>query len=136
MSAERLPRASRIRSAREIRQILRGGDRWGGQAVDIFTARSPAGRPRIGVVVPSYGRTLVQRNRVKRRLREIARREWLPGARQASVPWDILLRARPAAYDASFAFLREALCRAFERIGSSAPTDETGSTVNAPCSPV
>jgi ribonuclease P protein component len=54
--------------------------------------------PRVGVVVPKYGRNIVDRNRTKRRLRELARLRLLPVMGQA----DLLLRAKPEAYRSSF----------------------------------
>jgi len=49
-------------------------------------------------VVPKYRRNIVDRNRVKRRLRELARTRILPLV--GSI--DVLLRAKPEAYGASF----------------------------------
>jgi ribonuclease P protein component len=54
--------------------------------------------PRIGIVVPKHGRNIVDRNRTKRRIREIARLQLLPAVRGL----DVLLRAKPKAYAASF----------------------------------
>ena len=54
--------------------------------------------PRVGVVVPKYGRKIVDRNRTKRRLRELARIRLLPLIGQV----DLLLRAKPEAYHSSF----------------------------------
>jgi ribonuclease P protein component len=54
--------------------------------------------PRVGVVVPKHGRNIVDRNRTKRRLREIVRLRMLPVIGKV----DLLLRARPKAYTASF----------------------------------
>jgi ribonuclease P protein component len=54
--------------------------------------------PRVGVVVPKYGRTIVDRNRTKRRLRELARLRLLPVIDRV----DVLLRAKPQAYHSSF----------------------------------
>jgi len=54
--------------------------------------------PRVGVVVPKYRRNIVNRNRTKRQLRELARTRILPVAGRV----DVLLRAKPEAYGASF----------------------------------
>lgn len=89
--------------------------------MDVFLTDSPAGRPRLGVVVPLHGHNAVERNRLQRQLREIARREWLPGARQQGREADLLLRARPAAYDAAFGQLREAVLRALGESDWTAP---------------
>jgi ribonuclease P protein component len=57
--------------------------------------------PRAGIVVPKHRRKIVERNQVKRRLRELVRIMLLPGL--AGI--DILIRAKPEAYDSSFAQL-------------------------------
>ena len=54
--------------------------------------------PRVGVVVPKYGRSIVDRNRTKRRLRELARLKLLPVLERV----DVLVRAKPEAYGSSF----------------------------------
>ena len=59
---------------------------------------SPLGHPRVGVVVPRYSGPAVDRNRLKRRLRELVRTRLLPSAPSV----DIVIRARPEAYAASF----------------------------------
>ena len=54
--------------------------------------------PRVGIVVPKHRRKIVERNRVKRRLREIVRTGLLPELRAI----DLLIRAKPEAYSSSF----------------------------------
>jgi ribonuclease P protein component len=54
--------------------------------------------PRVGVVVPRYRHNIVSRNRVKRRLRELARIRLVPNL--GSV--DLLIRAKPPAYVTTF----------------------------------
>ena len=88
---------------------MRTGRRTTGSLVDVFTAPSPEHRPRIGVVVPRYGNSAVARNRVRRRLKEFARREWMPLARANGDEHDVILRAKPAAYGASYRRLRTSL---------------------------
>lgn len=75
----------------------------------MFISASPALHPRLGVVVPKHRRRIVERNRLKRRLREIGRVILLPMLRTAEAPLDLLVRARPEAYGASFAELRDDL---------------------------
>lgn len=67
----------------------------------IWTDNS-AGHPRLGLIVPRFQATAVARNRLRRRLREIWRRE-LQGAMPAV---DLVIRARRAAYQAPFGALR------------------------------
>jgi ribonuclease P protein component len=57
----------------------------------------------VGIVVPKHGKDAVERNRLKRRLRELVRGELL--ARLGAT--DVLIRARPEAYRATFGALRE-----------------------------
>lgn len=53
---------------------------------------------RIGIVVPKYTHNSVERNRLKRRLRELLRRTVLPLA----LPLDVVVRARREGYAATF----------------------------------
>lgn len=66
---------------------------------------SESGHPRVGIVVPRYRHTAVARNRVRRRLRELMRRRVL--ASLGSI--DLVVRARPDAYDAASPELRAEL---------------------------
>lgn len=80
------------------------------------------GHPRMGLIVPKFQSTAVARNRLRRRLTEIWRREIQ--ARQG--PRDLIVRARPEAYGASFAELRLellALAKAFSDDGRAATDD-------------
>lgn len=85
----------------------------------MFVASSPVPYPRLGVVVPRHKQKVVRRNLVKRRLKEIARTELLPRLREAGRPLDVMLRARPEAYAASFAELRDEIVRLTEALCSS-----------------
>lgn len=67
---------------------------------------------RVGIVVPKHKHSGVERNRLKRRLRELARLRLLPTLPAGAV----LLRARPEAYRAEF----EALARDVERAAREA----------------
>jgi ribonuclease P protein component len=53
------------------------------------------------VIVPRHGHTAVDRNKLKRRVREIVRLELLPHLPAL----DLVIRARPSAYAQSFAAL-------------------------------
>jgi len=84
--------------------------------VEIFFAPSPAGFSRLGLIVPKHGRRIVERNLLKRRLREIARRQVLPALDGRGVSVDLLIRARRQAYEADFEELRNALRNATEEL--------------------
>jgi ribonuclease P protein component len=85
----------------------------------VFVASSPVAYPRLGLVVPRHRQKVVRRNLVKRRLREIGRTEILPRLEEAGLPLDLMVRARPEAYGASFAQLREELLQLMEELCSS-----------------
>ena len=66
--------------------------------------------PRVGIIVPMHGHTAVERNRVKRRLREIVRTQGI----LSSSAETMVVFALPSAYRLSFEKLRmelTELCR-------------------------
>jgi ribonuclease P protein component len=63
------------------------------------------GHPRMGLIVPRFQSSAVARNRLRRRIREIWRRE----LQQHQPAWDLVIRTRPEAYSAEFGALREDL---------------------------
>jgi ribonuclease P protein component len=67
----------------------------------------------VGIIVPKHRHSIVERNRLKRRLREIIRQDILP---LISVPVDIVVRAGPRAYEASFDMLRTELTTGVRRV--------------------
>ena len=73
-----------------------------------------SGHPRLGLIVPKYQASAVARNRLRRRLREIWRRELQPHQAQ----WDLVIRARREAYGASFDALRGQLLAWHEAVQS------------------
>ncbi len=67
---------------------------------------------RVGFVVPRYKQSAVARNRLKRRLRELARLEWLP----VLPPMDVVVRVIPPAYQRDFEALRAEMRTALDRL--------------------
>lgn len=115
-----LPRQARITSSEEIRTLFRRGKRSRTRHLDAFVSPSPAPFARLGVVVPKHRNTIVRRNRLKRRLRELGRTLLLPALGNRGETLDVLLRARPEAYAASFDALREELATLSEELCSRA----------------
>ena len=74
--------------------------------LDLFTRPSPVSTSRLAIIVPRYQHTAVRRNLLRRRLREIGRRQVLPVLGEAL---DVAVRARAGAYAASFETLRKEL---------------------------
>jgi ribonuclease P protein component len=96
------PRAQRLARASEIELVKRTGKRIKSGRMDVRVAASPSSRARVGVIVPKYGRLIVERNRLRRRLRELVRLRMLPALRERALERDVLIRALPSAYSASF----------------------------------
>lgn len=77
---------------------------------------------RVGLVVPKHGRSAVERNTLKRRLRELSRTVLLPDAPAV----DIVIHTRPSAYRLEFAELStlvEQLRLQIHRVAASLPGD-------------
>jgi ribonuclease P protein component len=66
----------------------------------------------VGLVVPLHRHTAVDRNRLKRRLREVVRQELLPRLG----PLDVVFRTTEAAYRLPFDGLRAAVGEAGRRL--------------------
>lgn len=118
---QRLPRAARITASEEIRTLFRRGKRKRTRHLDVFVSTSPVAHSRWGVVVPKHKHRIVERNLVKRRLREIGRTEALPRLASKGRALDLMVRARPEAYGASFADLRAEIVQVVEELCSTGP---------------
>ena len=80
--------------------------------MDVRAIASLRASARVGIVVPRYKHTAVARNRLKRRLRELVRVEWLP---VLSV-MDVVIKAIPPAYERDFDALRVEMRQAVARL--------------------
>ena len=105
----RFPRSVRVTQTREIRALLKGGTRKKTPNLDVFFLSSTATHSRWGIIVPKHRHSIIERNRVKRRLREIGRTRVLPRLRESGLTLDVLVRARREAYDAGFRTLKAEL---------------------------
>jgi ribonuclease P protein component len=104
-ASARFPRAHRLARASEIRRCLTTGRRRRLEHLDMIWTDNTTGHPRLGLIVPKFQASGVARNRLRRRLKEIWRRDL-----QAHQPaWDLVIRARRESYGASFGQLREQL---------------------------
>ena len=101
----RVPRAHRLARASDIRRCLTTGQRRRVGHLEMIWTDNLTGHPRMGLIVPRYQSSAVARNRLRRRIREIWRRE----LQQHQPAWDLVIRARREAYTAPFAALREDL---------------------------
>lgn len=113
-----LPRERRITTRREIAGLLRA-ERARGPALELYWRPASGPLSRATCITPKHGRTGVERNRLRRRLKELMRSILL--SREEARDW--LVRARPEAYDLGFDELRAALTTLTGR--ADGPADET-----------
>jgi ribonuclease P protein component len=108
----RLPRARRLARASDIRRCLTEGRRRRLEHLDMIWIDNQTGQPRMGLIVPKFQTSAVARNRLRRRLREIWRRD----IQIQQPPGDLLIKARREAYNASFEELRSELLAWRDRV--------------------
>lgn len=94
----------RLTRTADLELVRREGKRIRTASLEVRYLASLLHAHRIGIIVPRFRQTAVARNRLKRRLRELTRREW-PALLADRAPLDLVLRAAPAAYAADFARL-------------------------------
>ena len=70
--------------------------------LDVRFAPSALPQPRVGLIVPKHKHSAVDRNRLRRRLRELIRVQLLPAVDKG----DAMIRAKPDAYEVPFSSLR------------------------------
>lgn len=117
------PRERRIHRAREIRAIVSQGRTSDGPNLKMHVIANPehASPARAAVVVPRFGRTAVERNRLKRRLRELTRLHLLEAPELLG--GDFVVRARAGAYERTFGELRAELLRIVACLGRGGGRD-------------
>jgi ribonuclease P protein component len=87
----------------ELQRVIREGKRYRTSHLDVRATPSPLGHPRVGFVVPKFNRTAVQRNRLKRQLRELTRLRLL----RELPAVDVVVRVRRETYDVPFTALTQ-----------------------------
>lgn len=88
------------------------GKRLRTKHLDVRILASPQFHPRVGFVVPKYGRSAVSRNRIKRQLREIIRTSILA----VLPPVDVVIKAYPSVYTAAFSTLADELLEILSKV--------------------
>jgi ribonuclease P protein component len=117
-----LERQHRLTATSEFTSTTRAGRRAGSRTLVVhLAARRPTNgdAPRAGFAVARSVGNAVTRNRVKRRLRHLVRERLprLPGSA------DLVVRALPAAGEASYAALGRDLDHALDRLGLGDPAE-------------
>lgn len=118
-------RSARLRKHSDFQKVYRNGRRIFCTHMTFFFLRRDAGpvaqeskdpEPvRVGFTVPRILGTAVERNRIRRRLREAVRL----GLGAAGNAVDIVIHPKKSVQKADFAVLREEIAQAFQRIRSS-----------------
>lgn len=108
-----MPTLEMLRHKADFDAIGRHGTVRSSGLLVLRSARTERPGTRIGLSTPRTLGGAVQRNRVRRRLRDLLRGQL--GAMSSG--WDLLLIARPEAGSATYAELREALRSLLERSG-------------------
>jgi ribonuclease P protein component len=103
------PKNLRLLKRAEFRKVYEQGERRSGQLAAIFWRPNGLDRCRLGITVPARVGNAVVRNRIKRRVREVFRREG------SSIPagWDVVLNPRASTAQVPFSTLRRELLRLF-----------------------
>jgi ribonuclease P protein component len=96
---------------------MQKGKRIRAAHLEVRVLASPLPQSRVGIIVPRHRRSAVERNRLKRRLRELVRIEVL-GVLRKRPPIDVTIRATPAAYAAPLPTLRQDVASITERLRS------------------
>jgi ribonuclease P protein component len=103
-----LKRRLRLRRQREFQAAFSGKRFYSGKALVAFAIPSQLGVSRVGVTVSRAVKSSVDRNRARRRLRELARTRLLGGDSPLTgqgIRYDVVLIARPATLTSTFAEL-------------------------------
>jgi len=98
LTSEGYSRSRRLALASEIQKVVRNGRRHRTKTLHISWLPNGLEHPRLGVVVPLFGNTAVARNRLRRQLREVARRRLMP----LLMPIDLVIKPRASAYRTTF----------------------------------
>jgi ribonuclease P protein component len=117
-------RRARVRRRSDFQAAMRGRRFHSGPALVGFAVPSEQAESRVGVTVSRTIKGATERNRARRRLREVARTNLLgpdsPLAR-VGIRYDVVLIARPAALEVSFADLRAEASTAALRLAQVKP---------------
>lgn len=89
--------------------MLKAGRRLRTEHLEVRTIDSLLLHARVAVVVGKHGHQIVERNKLRRRLRELARQRILPGLGGV----DIVIRAMASAYGATF----DELAKEIDKVG-------------------
>jgi ribonuclease P protein component len=101
------PKQLRLLRRVDFRRVYEKGQRRSASLCTVFLCSNGLGHSRLGITIPARVAKAVERNRIKRRLREVFRlnRSVLPKG------WDVVVNPRAQAAEAAFAKLEREFLR-------------------------
>ena len=114
-----MKRRFRLRKQSDFRSVIDGKRVYSGRSLVAFAVEGASSDSRVGVTVSRNVKGSVDRNRARRRLREVAREHLLGPDSPLSgvgIRYDVVLIARPAALEVPFADLKEDMEQAALRL--------------------
>ncbi len=119
---QQLHRSERLTAGADFTRCYRHGRQLRTGYFTVYAYDRGEGVSRLGLAVGKAVGIAVMRNRVKRRLRELFRRQ------KALVPrgYDLFVRALPASASAPYAGLEAAWCEAMAKLRAAEMSDHTG----------
>jgi ribonuclease P protein component len=114
----RFPRTAKLLKHSDFQRVYKGGKRHFSELMTVFFMTRPDGElgPRVGITVPRALGGAVQRNRIKRRMREAVRLHL--AELESNV--DVVFNPKKSAADAEFMQIESEVKRAFEVIQKAA----------------
>ena len=94
--------------------MIKAGSRLRTEHLEVRSVASLLSRVRLAVIVGKHRHTIVERNKLRRRLRELARTRLIPFHREL----DVVIRSFPSAYDTEFDVLRREVEEISKKLGS------------------
>ncbi len=119
-----MKRRYRLRRKADFQSALKGRRIYSGRGLVALAIPSDRPETRVGVTVSRKLRNSVERNRARRRLRELARLAILgsdSGDPGRGIRYDVVLIARPAALTLRYAELKEEAEQAARRLAGARP---------------
>ncbi len=116
----RFPKSARLLKSGEYRKIYQEGKKFVGPLFAAFYRQTGSGKaPRVGVTTPKALGKAVDRNRIKRRLREAVRLQ-LPSVESG---WEVVFNPRRKLLEAEFSRLTAEVARLFGQLRAQGGTE-------------
>ncbi len=110
----RFPRSSRLTARKQFLEVYDRGRRMGSSSFVVFAMPNDVGWCRLGLTVTKKTGKAVDRNRIKRKLREAFRRH----RERLDVPFDLVINARRRVLTQPLAGLERELLRTVATLGN------------------